>query len=110
MIRTRAPLWATMCANSAGAKPCVERHQHHADGRKAEECFEVTVAVGREKGDPISRSNTQRDKSSREAAAAIGQLAVRQPAFAVDDSDAVAEARAGMFEWIGQRDHFVWNS
>ena len=68
------------------------------------------MAVGGKKCDSISVLDAQRGEPAGETRAAIGQLAIRQPACAIDHRKPVAETGAGMIEWVGESDHPVWYS
>jgi hypothetical protein len=74
-------------------QPGVQRHQHGVRHRHRMVQFQHHVAVGAQRRHPVFTPRARRGQRAGQSAAAIRQLAVGEPAFAVDDRGPVGEDR-----------------
>ena len=72
-----------------GDQAIVDRHQHRADLRHGVVRFQLRVRVRRDVGDAVALPHAQRLQRRRPAVAAIEELLIGEPQFAVDDGLAV---------------------
>ena len=96
-----------------GREAIVEWHEHRADLRHRVERFELCLSVGRDVGDAIALTHTQRLQRGRPAIHAIEEARVRRPALAIDDRFPIAikapgaarelERRQGRLHRFGRR-------